>query len=209
MKKKYNFFSFSFFLTKHWEQSCLFLLLCSLSAFAIAADKLFPWLDNAFYASNGLADIARQQLHHHAAAVGTFQFHTLSSVSKKKNVSHYFWKVILICIVTAFIWLLFEFQISEKMVFQATLLDAGVAVLAFVALAQYSKIRDKAERGFSWLAASGAILLFAGMFEVAPALGSFIGSSIWNGLGSLFQIVGWIFALIGVVFIAYETVIEK
>ncbi len=93
--------------------------------------------------------------------------------------------------------------------FGATLVDVGVGVLILVALAQYAKIRDKAEKGFNWLAASGAILLFSGLFEVAPALGNLIGSGIWSGLGSLFQIVGWIFALVGVCFVAYETIVEK
>jgi pilus assembly protein TadC len=95
------------------------------------------------------------------------------------------------------------------MVFGVTLVDAGIGVLILVALAQYAKVRDKSEKGYNWLAAGGALLLFAGLFVAAPALGNLIGSGIWNGLGNLFQVVGWIFALVGVVFVAYETVIEK
>lgn len=94
------------------------------------------------------------------------------------------------------------------MVFTA-LIDASVAVFILVALAQYAKIRDKSERGYNWLAAGGVLLLFAGLFAVAPALGNLIGSTIWSGLGNVFEIVGWLFALVGVVFVAYETVVEK
>jgi len=94
------------------------------------------------------------------------------------------------------------------MVFGATLVDAGVGVLILVALAQYAKVRDKSEKGYNWLAAGGVILLFAGLFVAAPALGNLLGG-VWTGLGNLFQVVGWIFALVGVVFVAYETIIEK
>jgi protein-S-isoprenylcysteine O-methyltransferase Ste14 len=98
------------------------------------------------------------------------------------------------------------------MVFDAGLMDAGVAIFILVALAQYARIRDKSEKGYNWLAAAGVILLFAGLFSVAPALGDLIGGSqgsIWNFLESAFEIIGWIFALVGVVFIGYETIVEK
>ncbi len=88
-------------------------------------------------------------------------------------------------------------------------LDAGVAVLLLVALAQYAKVRDKAEKGFNWLAASGATFLFAGLFSSATVIGTFIGSGIWNGLGGLFQVVGWVLALVGTIFVIYETLMEK
>lgn len=91
----------------------------------------------------------------------------------------------------------------------APLIDASIAVFILVALAQYAKIRDKSERGYNWLAAGGVLLLFAGLFGVATALGNLIGTTIWSGLGNLFQIVGWLFALVGVVFVAYETIVEK
>jgi len=94
------------------------------------------------------------------------------------------------------------------MVFGAPLIDAGIGVLILVALAQYAKVRDKSEKGYNWLAAGGVILLFAGLFVAAPALGNLLGG-VWDGLGKFFQVVGWIFALVGVVFVAYETIIEK
>ena len=94
------------------------------------------------------------------------------------------------------------------MVFGATLVDAGIGVLISVALAHYAKVRDKSEKGYNWLTAGGVLLLFAGLFVAAPALGNLLGG-VWTGLGIFFQVVGWIFALVGVVFVAYETVIEK
>lgn len=89
------------------------------------------------------------------------------------------------------------------------LLDAGVAVLILIALAQYAKVRDKAEKGYNWLAAAGVTLLFSGLFSSASVIGTFIGAGIWNGLASLFQVVGWILALVGTIFVLYETVLEK
>lgn len=89
------------------------------------------------------------------------------------------------------------------------LIDASLAIFILIALAQYARIRDKTEKGYNWLAAGGVVLLFAGLFAVAPALGSILGAGIWEGLGKLFQIVGWLFALVGIAFVAYETVVEK
>ena len=100
-------------------------------------------------------------------------------------------------------------SVSDKMVF-APLIDASVAIFILIALAQYAKIRDKSERGYNWLAAGGVIILFAALFSVAPAFGSAVGlSTVWNNIGDIFQIIGWLFALVGVAFVAYETVIEK
>ena len=94
------------------------------------------------------------------------------------------------------------------MVFGAPLIDAGIGVLILVALAQYAKVRDKSEKGYNWLAAGGVLLLFSGLFVAAPALGNLLGG-VWTGLEYFFEVVGWIFALVGVVFVAYETVVEK
>ena len=91
-----------------------------------------------------------------------------------------------------------------------TLIDASVAIFILIALAQYAKIRDKSDRGYGFLAAGGVILLFAALFSVAPAFGSAVRlSTVWDNIGGVFQIIGWLFALVGTFFVAYETVIER
>ncbi len=94
------------------------------------------------------------------------------------------------------------------MVFTATLIDVGIAFLLAVALAEWAKIRKKSEKGFGWLAAAGVFFLFAGTLEasVLPGLFDYVGGLFLN---SLFASFGWVLALIGTLFIGYETVLEK
>jgi hypothetical protein len=94
------------------------------------------------------------------------------------------------------------------MVFEASAVDYGIALLLAVALAEYFKWRSKSE-GFKWLAVGGIWLLFAGSFVAAPSLGAYIGATAWSGIAQIFEILGWLFALIGTLFIAYETLLSK
>ncbi|MEM5801830.1 MAG: hypothetical protein QXQ18_00360 [Candidatus Aenigmatarchaeota archaeon] len=89
------------------------------------------------------------------------------------------------------------------------LVDLGVAILLVAALAEYFKFRGKADKGFSWLAVSGVFFVFAGTFGTATTLGSYIGSAAWGGLGQLFEVLGWLFALVGTIFVAYQTLVER
>ncbi len=84
----------------------------------------------------------------------------------------------------------------------------GLAFLLGVALAEWGKFRNKAEKGFSWIALSGVWFLFAGAFSTATALGTYLQGT-YASIGSIFEIVGWIFALIGTLFTAYEVLVEK
>ena len=92
--------------------------------------------------------------------------------------------------------------------FGATLIDVGVAFLLIIAFAEWAKIRRKSEKGFGWLAAAGVFFLFAGTIDAAiiPGLYSYIGE-LW--LDTLFATIGWILALVGTLFIGYETLLEK
>lgn len=85
-------------------------------------------------------------------------------------------------------------------------LGLGVGFLLAVAFAQYAKI--KADKGFTWLAVSGVFFLFSATFT-----DKFFGTGgILSGIGILgtaFELVGWLFALIAAVFVAYETLLEK
>ena len=94
------------------------------------------------------------------------------------------------------------------MVFEG-LIGVGVALLLGTALAEFSKFRHKSEKGWSWIALGGAWFLFAGTFT-ASSVGSLIGApAVWAGIGQVFEVLGWLFALIGAVFVAYETLIVK
>jgi hypothetical protein len=85
----------------------------------------------------------------------------------------------------------------------------GVAFLLAVALAEWAKFRTKAERGFNWIALAGVWFLFAGSMAVATTLGGYVGAGTAGGIAAIFEIVGWIFALIGTLFAAYEVLVEK
>ncbi|MBU5537430.1 MAG: hypothetical protein QW818_03320 [Candidatus Aenigmatarchaeota archaeon] len=92
------------------------------------------------------------------------------------------------------------------MVFESTLLDVGVAVLVVVALASFAKQKGK---GWNWLAVGGVFFLFAGTLSAATTLAGFLGSVIWGGIASLFEVVGLIFAVVGTVLVGYEALVEK
>jgi len=94
------------------------------------------------------------------------------------------------------------------MVFAATLIDLGIALLFAVGLAEWAKIKRKSEKGFAWLAASGVFFLFAGTLQadLLPGLFTYVGGLY---LDTLFAAIGWILALIGTLFIGYETLLEK
>jgi len=89
--------------------------------------------------------------------------------------------------------------------FEGTL-GLGIAFLLAVALAEYAKVRHKSEKGFSWLVISAAFFLLSAAFT-APAVGTYLSQI--SILDWAFQLLGWLFALISVIFIVYETLLEK
>lgn len=97
------------------------------------------------------------------------------------------------------------------MVFEAIGATAGLglAFLLVAALAEWSKFRSKAEKGVSWLALGGVWLVFAGATAAAGAANLFGLGSVLNSFAGIVQIVGWIFGLIGTLFVAYEVLVEK
>jgi hypothetical protein len=88
-------------------------------------------------------------------------------------------------------------------IFEGTL-GVGVAFFLAMALAQYAKF--KAEKGFSWLGVAAVFFLFAGAFT-APAVTRYLASV--TIFGEIFELLGWLFALIAAIFVAYETLLEK
>jgi hypothetical protein len=82
------------------------------------------------------------------------------------------------------------------MVFEG-LVGLGIACLLAPAIAQFAGTRKKAERGYNWIAIGGLMFLLAATFSIELwTLTKLTGVS---GVGSqIFQTIGWIFVLIGV-----------
>ena len=89
------------------------------------------------------------------------------------------------------------------------LVDLGIAFLLATVFAEYLKFRNVAKKGFNWLTLAGIFFIFAGTFPIATSLGGYLGTSVWNGLTQVFEILGWLFALVGTLFVVYEGFIEK
>jgi len=97
------------------------------------------------------------------------------------------------------------------MVFEG-MVGLGIALLLAPAIAEYAKLRHKANKGFAWLAVSGVFFLFASSFAVTTTVGTWIegtGGTTWALVGNVFEAVGWILALIGTLFVGYEIILEK
>lgn len=100
------------------------------------------------------------------------------------------------------------------MIFANPLIDLGIAFLVACVLAEYFKFRNKADKGFMWLALAGVWFIFAGSFALTPTLASYVGTGWYSAAGQMsiagiFEIIAWIFALIGSLFVAYQILVEK
>lgn len=94
------------------------------------------------------------------------------------------------------------------MVFEG-IVGLGVALLLAPAIAEYGKVRHKAEKGFNWLAVAGVMFIFAASFAVPVIATEGAWLSAVKDVGPVFQILGWLFALIGVIFVGYEALLER
>jgi len=82
----------------------------------------------------------------------------------------------------------------------------GLALLLAPAIAEHAKLRIKAEKGLSWFAVAGTLILFSAVSAGdITALAGVNLSLISTVLGA----VGWIVALVGTIFVGYETLVEK
>ena len=85
----------------------------------------------------------------------------------------------------------------------------GLAFLLAPVFAEWAKLRHKAEKGFNWFAVAGAFILFSAVFSGVPSLSAGGVLAVVAPLGQVFEIIGFLFALIGTIFIAYEALLEK
>jgi lipid-A-disaccharide synthase-like uncharacterized protein len=86
--------------------------------------------------------------------------------------------------------------------FDATL-GLGVGFLLAVALAQYAKV--KSAKGWQLIGVAAAMFLFSAAWT-APAVVSYLSSVAL--LKEVFELLGWLFALIGAIFVVYESLLE-
>jgi len=85
----------------------------------------------------------------------------------------------------------------------------GIACLLAPAIAEYAKMRNKADKGFGWVAVAGVMFLFSGASSATTTLFGTGGYLAGLPVAMLFEIVGWLFALIGTIFVGYEVLVEK
>ncbi|MDD5416545.1 MAG: hypothetical protein PHU12_01060 [Candidatus Aenigmarchaeota archaeon] len=82
--------------------------------------------------------------------------------------------------------------------FELTLTWLGIALLLTPIFAEYGKIRAKADKGFLWMGAGGALYLLAAAFKLGID-GMTLSALGWGA--TLFSVVGLIVTLLGAVFV--------
>lgn len=92
--------------------------------------------------------------------------------------------------------------------FDISLIEIGIALLLGAALAEYAKFKRRSEKGWAWIATAGVLFLFAGTFVGVTPVDQFLTFGTY-GLKDIFAVIGWLFALIGAIFVAYEVLLEK
>jgi len=81
-----------------------------------------------------------------------------------------------------------------------TLIWLGIALLLAPALGEIAKVRMKAEKGFLWLGAAGAMFLVSATFGVdLTAFGLEASSMIWGT--AIFGLIGMVLTIIGAIWI--------
>ncbi|OYT42181.1 MAG: hypothetical protein B6U78_01860 [Candidatus Aenigmarchaeota archaeon ex4484_224] len=84
------------------------------------------------------------------------------------------------------------------------LLDAGIVLLLAAVFAEYLGLRKKS-KAWLWIVVAGAFLIFAGLpLDWAAYYGVDL-----TVVSQVFEAVGWIIALIGVLYVAYEVFLAK
>jgi hypothetical protein len=90
------------------------------------------------------------------------------------------------------------------MVFEG-IIGLGIACLLAPAIAQFAGTRKKAERGYNWIAIGGLMFILATAFGVEFwTLNKLTQISGWGS--QIFQVIGWIFVLAGVLSILIESI---
>jgi len=82
----------------------------------------------------------------------------------------------------------------------------GLVCLLVPAIAQYAGLKKKTEKGLGWIAIAGLMFILAGAFDATTVTfwATSDLTSVADGGMYLFQIIGWIFVLVGVLSAAFE-----
>ncbi len=92
------------------------------------------------------------------------------------------------------------------MVFSAAL-DAGIVLFIAAVFAEYLGIRKKV-KGWTWIVVAAVFLIFAGVpVDWATFYG--IDPTTMSVVPTIFETVGWVAALIGALYVAYEILLTK
>lgn len=84
------------------------------------------------------------------------------------------------------------------------ILGLGIACLLAPVFAEYANIREEAGMGFSFIAGGGVLYLLSSSFEMTGFFGQVASLSTMGA--SLFEVIGWIFVLIGSLMTVYKLV---
>ena len=82
----------------------------------------------------------------------------------------------------------------------ADLVYLAIALLLAPALGEIAKIRAKADKGFAWIAAAGALYLLAAAFSVDLGIVGVTAEQLAWGT-AIFSVIGLIAALIGAIMV--------
>jgi len=87
------------------------------------------------------------------------------------------------------------------MVLFGGLLDMALVLFLVLVFAEYAKLRSKADKGFKFIAGAALLFLLAASFGGLAVWGQVFGAvyGLW-----LFEIIGWIFLLIGAIWAALD-----
>lgn len=87
-----------------------------------------------------------------------------------------------------------------------TLASLGIACLLVPVFAKYAEVKSSAEKGFSLIAGAGVLFILAQAFEVNVLVNNVSQLSTWGSM--LFQVIGWIFVLVGAIWAAWKLAVE-
>ncbi len=86
-------------------------------------------------------------------------------------------------------------------------LDWVIVIFLVLVFAEYTKVRAKSAKGFGLIGGAAVFFLLAGSFAVPGGLG-FMGLLTTSGLAAvgqyLFEVIGFIFLLIGTILVAID-----
>lgn len=85
----------------------------------------------------------------------------------------------------------------------AGILDLALVCLLAPVLAQYAGLKDKATHGLSLVFGAGVLFLLAASFRMSEAFATSV-PRMAELAGMLFDLIGWLFLLVGAILVAWK-----